>query len=331
MGAEIGRILAFRRRVLGSIASRRINSRNAAFLALGLVILLLSVLSPGFLSSRNLLMVLRQISPLAILSMAQLVVVLGGGINLSVGEASDLSALVAMLLIGANVSWVLAMLAGLTAGALVGVVNGLAVAVLGIDPFLATLATMFVGISIQLIVTRGGLPIYLAELPGPFWALGNARLLGVPVQIIMAAATAGLLWVIIERTGAGRYIVAVGESRRAAFLSGVRVGRYVFLSYVLSGLLSAVAGLVLASHLHSAQPQASHALLLSTIGAVFMGTLLHPQRLPTVSGVLFGVLLLGLIENGLVLRNVVFYWQAAAQGLILLVVMAAASFTGRET
>jgi len=297
--------------------------RGSVVIAFALVCLFFTLRSDAFATGGNIEQILSQGAVLALVAMAMTVVVRAGGIDLSVGVALDIGALVAVsLLEDRYVTWI-AVPAGVLAGAVLGSINALLIVRARINPFLATLSMLFIGQSIQRVYTEGGEPIYLRPslVPESFAAIGRDQLLGLPVQVWLAVVVAVAVYVFLERLRAGRELTAVGAREDAARVAGLRVRRLTALAYILSAATCALAGIVLASGLSSYVPLSGDYYLLDAIGAVFMGAVLHPQGRPNVPGTLLGVLFFGVLANGLNLLGVGFYWQGLARGVLLLAVL----------
>jgi ribose transport system permease protein len=195
--------------------------------------------------------------------------------------------------------------------------------VLRVSPFLATLSTMFIVQSFENVVTQGGSPTYLlpAANPPEFQVIGIGKALGLDVPVLIAAVVLFAGWLVLERFVLGRSITAVGVQTPVARIAGVPVRAVTASVYVLSSMLCALAGIVLAARLGSFVPLSGGYYLLDSIGAVFIGTTLQKESLPNVPGTLVGVLIFGVLANGLNLIGLSFYWQGFARGLVLLLVL----------
>jgi ribose transport system permease protein len=300
-------------------------ARYALVAALAAVFALFAALAPGFLSGANLLSVLvNNFALLAIVAIAMTFAVSAGGIDLSVGTAVDFSsfAFVSIVLAGQPVA--LAALGGLAGGALVGLFNAVLIAGIGISPFLATLGTLFVGRSVQQLLTNGGNPVYLppAGVPEAFRFLGHGALAGIPVPLIVTALVVAGAWVVLARTRFGRVALATGIQASVVRYSGLHLPRITAATYVLVSTIAAVVGLILTSTVTVYIPSSGNAFLLNAIGATFIGTTFDPHGRPNVPGTVLGVLLLGVVANGLLLSGLNFYWQQVGTGLLIFSVLA---------
>ncbi len=200
------------------------------------------------------------------------------------------------------------------AGAVVGLVNGVLVAWFGLSAFVATLATMTSLGGLSLLVTSGAT---LFELPGSFLSLGQGEVAGVPVPVLFAIAVGGLVWLLLTQTTYSRRLHAVGGNAEVAAYSGIDPRRVRLVAFVLSALGAAIAGVLLASRLASAHPTAGDPLMLTSIAAVFIGMTVRRDNTPNIPGTLLGVVLLGVLANGLNLIGVSSYLQQVLTGLII--------------
>ena len=314
----------------GSIANL---ARYGLIAALVGVFALFSILAPAFLTVGNLQSILvNNFTLLAIVSIAMTFAVTAGGIDLSVGTAVDFAsfAFVSLVLAGEPVS--LAALAGLAAGALVGAVNAVLVSVIGVAPFLATLGTLFIGRSIQQLLTNGGNPVYLppSGIPDAFRFLGHGTIASVPVPLVIAAAVIAASAAILAWTRFGRVVLSIGIQPSVVRYSGINLGIPVGATFILAGVIAAIAGLVLTATVTVYIPSSGNAFLLNAIGATFIGTTLSPLGRPNILGTVLGVLLLSVVANGLLLTGLNFYWQQVATGTLIFAVLAF-SFINRKT
>ncbi|UNZ52999.1 ABC transporter permease [Agrobacterium tumefaciens] len=293
--------------------------------ALLIVFALFATLAPGFLTATNLISVLvNNFVLLAIVSIAMTFVVASGGIDLSVGTAIDFASLAFVSLVLAGQPVAIAALAGISAGALIGVFNAILIAGIGISPFLATLGTLFVGRSIQQLLTNGGNPVYLppAGVPETFRFLGHGHLFGVSVSLVVAFAVVVAAWIILSGTRFGRVVVSSGIQASVVRYSGIRLSGHVAAVYILAAAVAAIAGLIITSTVTVYIPSSGNAFLLNAIGATFIGTTLDPRGRPNVPGSVLGVLLLSIVANGLLLSGLNFYWQQVGTGLLIFLVLA---------
>ena len=286
------------------------------------LVAVLSLLSPFFLTPRNIINVLHQAAILSIVTVGMTYVIISGGFDLSIGATVALSGCVgAVVMLQAGVA--AGVLAGLGAGTAIGVLNGYLIAYRHLSPFIATLGTLVIGRGLALGVTQGGA---IFGLPPAFHWLGSGVVAGIPVPVVLAALTFLVGWVFLRFHPFGVILYAVGGNSRAARLSGIRVGRVILVTYAASGFLAAVAGLTLTSRVRAGEPTVAVFLELFSVAAV----VLAGARLGGGSGSLprstLGVLFIGSLENGLNLLNVPFYWQQVVIGAVFI---AAAAITSQ--
>jgi len=300
-----------------------------AFIAL---VIALSFASPYFLRMKNILNVLRQTSVNALLAIGMTFVILTGGIDLSVGSVLAFGGVVAAslasdALFGPIVNPFLAAGAGLLGGLILGSVNGVFVAKWRMPAFVVTLG--------MLSMARGFTFIYTDGMPVPriderFLVFGQGRLLGIPLPVIILAVVFSLAWVILYKTRYGRYIYAVGGNEKSAKISGVNTRFIVFTVYVISGLLSALGGIILTARTTAGLPQAGQAYELDAIAAVVIGGTSLSGGQGALSGTLIGALLIGVINNGLDLLGVSSYFQQVIKGAIIIGAVLLDSFRKRD-
>lgn len=299
-------------RVLDALAE------NGALVGLLGVCVAMFIATPDFLTAENLLNVGIQAAVVAVLAFGMTFVIVAGGIDLSVGSVAALAAIVggwASLSLG--LPGPLVLLVGLATGLLAGVVNGAAVAYVGLPAFIATLAMLSIARGLGLVISEGS-PL---AMPDAVTALGD-DLGPIPVPIVVLAGAGLVAAVILARTVVGRSMYAVGGNEEAARLSGLPVKRVTVVVYALSGLFAGLAGLLLAGRLGSAQPQAAFGYELDAIAAVVIGGASLSGGVGKATGTLIGALVLAVIRNGLNLLNVTAFWQQVVIGLVIAVAVA---------
>lgn len=302
----------------------------AALLA---VFVFFALAAPGFLTLGNLRSLLvNHFVVLGFVAGAMTLVVIAGGIDLSLGTAADMASLAFAQSLLAGFGFAASLAAALAAALLVGCFNALLIGVVGIAPFLATLDTLFIGQSVQQLASGGGQTIYLMNmrLPSAIGFVAHGSLLGVPMPVCLVAACLGGLWLLTERSVFGQRIVALGMQRATARLSGLPVRRDTALVYVLAAGCCAVTGVLLSCTVKSYAPGAGGVYVLDAIGATFIGTTLHPNHRPSVIGTMLGVLMLSIVADGLVLVGWNFEWQQVASGLLVLAILAVSFGTARS-
>jgi len=294
--------------------------------ALVLMIVVLSLASDRFLTVDNIWNVMRQISVNVCLSVGMTLVILTGGIDLSVGSILAISGAVAAGLSKGGISlealnlfvgftFFGAVLAGIGTGAGLGWINGFFITRFKVPPFVATLAMLTMARGLTYLWT-GGFPI--TGLGRTFAFFGTGWFAGIPMAVWISAVLVSLAMLVTRRTPFGRYIYAVGGNERAARLSGVRVKKVKIAVYTLAGALSAVGGLLVTSRLDSAQPNAGMGYELDSIAAVVIGGTSLSGGRGSVIGAVQGALIIGVLNNGLVLLNVSPFWQQVIKGAVIL-------------
>jgi ribose transport system permease protein len=281
----------------------------------------LSFASPYFLTADNLLGVARAFSLTAIAAIGQTMVIITGGIDLSVGSLLALSGLSTGMLLANGWPLVPAMVAGLVVGMAGGVVNGLLITRIGLPPFIATLGTLSIGRGLVYVFTKG-YPVTIPREEGLLLQVGQGYVGIVPVPVIIMLVITVLATAFLSKTTLGRYIYAVGGNEEAARLAGINVNRVKLFVYTMSGLLAAVSGIILLSRLVSAQPSAGLGFELPVIAAAIIGGTSLMGGEGTVLGAVLGAAIIGVLENGMVLLGVDTYAQQAVTGSVIILAVA---------
>ncbi len=288
--------------------------RNPALGGLIGLYVFLSIMSDRFFTLSNQINILRQVSIQAIIAFGMTIVIISGGIDLSVGSVFAFSAVV-MASILKQGSVLAGILTALLIGGAFGFANGLLVAKGKMQPFIATLATMAIARSFTLVYTQG-MPI--TGFSKSFRFIGRGELLGIPVPIVIMVSILLLMWYVLRMTKLGLYAYSIGGNEEATRLSGVRVNLYKISFYVISGVLTAVSAIILTARLNSAQPIFGVGYELDAIAAVVLGGASLSGGTGGVIGTFFGALLMGVINNGLNLLNVSPFYQQAVKGIVIL-------------
>ncbi|MFB7848610.1 MULTISPECIES: substrate-binding domain-containing protein [unclassified Streptomyces] len=293
---------------------RRLLLDNGALSALVVLLVAMSLLSGDFLTTQNLLNIGVQAAVTAILAFGVTFVIVSAGIDLSVGSVAALSATVlAWTATSAGLPVWLAVVLAVATGAACGLVNGALVSYGKLPPFIATLAMLSIARGLSLVVSQGK-PI---DFPEPVSVLGDTLGGWLPVPVLVMVVMGLIAALILARTYIGRSMYAIGGNEEAARLSGLRVKRQKLAIYALSGLFAAVAGIVLASRLTSAQPQAAQGYELDAIAAVVIGGASLAGGVGKASGTLIGALILAVLRNGLNLLSVSAFWQQVVIGVVI--------------
>ena len=279
-----------------------------------LISLYLALTTPAFLTSANLLSILLASSLIGLVAVGETFVIVTGGIDLSVGSVVAFTGVMAGLALNAHVPVPLAVLLGIGIGALSGGFVAFAVTVLNMAPFIVSLAVLAMARGLAFIVTNGNT---VFSFPDGFDDIGGGNIGPFPVAALITLAVFLVAGLVLARTVFGAAVYAIGGNREAARLAGIPVGRTLAICYILSGALAGLGGVVLAGRLDSAQPIAAVGLELNAIAAVVIGGASLFGGKGSVLGTLLGVLIIGLINNGLTLKNVQPFWVQFIQGAVI--------------
>ncbi len=291
------------------------NEQAGLLLALVLLCLVISLLTPVFFTAINIKNVLRDASLVAIAGMGMVMVILLGEIDLSVGSTQAVAGIVAVAILNQTESVLLAFGVALLAGALIGLCNGLLVTKAGINSLIATLGMMA--------ILRGGAMVSTqavsiqAKVAG-FVEVGTGYLGPIPIPVLLTFVLFGLFYYVLHHTILGRYIYAIGGNIQAARLSGLAVDRTRILVFVIGGMLAAISAFILASRLNSGQPNAGLGFELQVIAAVILGGISLTGGVGTLAGACIGILILTVLSNGLVLLNVSSFYHDIARGAVII-------------
>jgi ribose transport system permease protein len=313
------------------IAIQKNNSLNLArlqsLIALVVLCIIITVLSDKFLTMDNGWNVLRQISVNICISVGMTLIVLTAGIDLSVGSVLALCGAItagllkngirlpsADLFIGFTLLG--ALLAGIIAGGLLGLFNGFVITKFNVPPFVGTLAMLTIARGLTMLWTQGH-PI--SNLGPSFSMIGTGWLLGMPVPVWIAGIVVLLAIFITRQTRLGRYIYAIGGNENAAILSGISIKKVKLIVYGIAGALAAVGGIMVTSRLDSAQPNAGTGYELDAIAAVVIGGTSLSGGKGSIGGTVMGAVIIGVLNNGLVLLNVSPFWQQVVKGAVILI------------
>lgn len=297
----------------------RIRFRDAGtLLGLILISLVFAFKSDVFLTQPNLINILQQSAINACIALGMTLVIISGGIDLSVGPVAALSAVLGAAMLVAGVPVPLAIAGALATGVFCGFLNGALITWGGLQPFIVTLGGLSLYRALALIYT-GGQPIF--GLPDGFRAFTNGSLAGIPNPVVIVAVLALLAWVILNKTPLGEYFMAVGGNPEAARIAGVPVTLTKLAAYMISGLMAAVAAMVLIGRLGAAEPTLGTLWELDAIAAAAIGGASLMGGRGSILGTLIGCIILGTMRNGLTLLNVQAFYQLLATGIIIIVAM----------
>lgn len=300
------------------------------------ILVFFSAMLPGtFPTARNWLNITQQVSMLMVVAAGMTIVMVMGDFDLSVGSAASLAGIVAALMMAAGQPIWAAVAVALLVGLLGGAFNGVMVSLIGILPFIATLATMTMFSGLAFVVS-GGKTISGRAIPEDFgnFARGGIPLgewggvaISLPNLSIIAIVVVLAVWVLLEQTTYGRRLYAIGGNMEAAHLSGIAVKRLRLVAFALTGLAAAAGGLMYASRVASANPVQGSGLMLNAIAAVFLGTTMSRHGEPRILATVVGVIVLGVLDNGLTQMSVDSYVRQVLVGALILLAVAASSVT----
>ena len=282
---------------------------------LGVMIIISTILSPAFLTGRNIINVLRQMSIITIIGFGVTMVIIAGMIDLSSGSVVALTGVIGTSLYVMTGSVWLGLLGGLATGALTGLTSGFFITYFDLPPFIVTLAMMTGARGLVLLYT-GGMPIINI---GDFTVLGQGYLFGIPNPILLMLLVMAVVMILVKRTRFGRYIFAIGGNEAAAIASGVNVKAIKVTTFVISGTLVGLSGVILMSRINSGQPSAGLMFELDAITCAVIGGTSLSGGVGSILGTLVGGLIVGILQNILNLTNVSPYWQQILKGMVIMI------------
>jgi inositol transport system permease protein len=295
----------------------RVFSRFGMLFILIALIIFMSILSPTFFTSDNLLNIVRQMSVVGIVAIGVTMIIITTGIDLSSGSVIALvSVVVASFAHPDSYPLFVPIAIGLGLGLLTGVINGTIISKGKIAPFIVTLGMMTAARGAALLFSDGR-PI--GNLSDSFKLIGQGDVLGIPVPIIIFGFVGLVSYILLNKTKFGKYVYAIGGNEQAAIIAGVNVEKYKILIYGYAGLLSSIAGIILTSRIASGQPTAGMMYELDAIAAAVIGGTSLAGGIGTIGGTIIGALIIGVMNNGLDLLNVSSYWQQILKGAIITV------------
>ena len=293
--------------------------------ALFLMVGVFALSTDTFISPRNLINILSHISMLTIIAIGLTVCMVNGDFDMSISAVASLSGVVITSLLLQGFSLIPAVSLAVLVGIIFGLVAGFLVTTMKVSAFIAPLALGSVATGINFMYTRGQ-EVY-GTFPDSFLFIAQGSLFGlVPTQVIVMGIVVIFFALLMEKSKMGKWMYAIGGSERAAYHSGIRVNYYRIVAMAISGALAAFTGCVLASRLGSGQPTAGEAFLLDAIAAAFLGMTTVKIGRPNVIGTSIGALIMGVIDNGLVLMGVSYFFQYIAKGVIIILAVGLTSF-----
>ncbi|MCI1210146.1 MAG: ABC transporter permease [Treponema sp.] len=290
--------------------------RNGGIL-IGLLVMcvVISIVSPIFLTERNIMNVLRQISSNFFLATSMTLVMISGGIDLSVGSIIAVIGVVGGNLAQSPIPIVFVILLTLMFGIGFGAVNGFIISRTTLSPFIVTLAMMSILRGIAYIITKG---TTVRIDNGSYIYLGTGYVFGIPLPVLYMIVIFIAAYILLNRTSLGRHIFAVGGNARAAIYSGIKTRRVQMFVYIMSGLMSAMAGMVLSARSYSGNPIAGNGAEMDAIAACALGGVSLAGGIGSIGGMFLGTLIIGILNNGLNLMGVDSFWQTTLKGFIIL-------------
>ena len=290
-----------------------------------IAVVVFALMSSRFLAWGNLINVVRQSSYLTMVAMGQMLALLTGGFDLSVGTIIAITSVIGAMAMTAVyaaypdalvLSIALGMLAGVGAGVTIGIINGIGVAALGVSPFMMTLGMASIGFGIALFLT-GGVPVY--GMPQEFGkVLGFGQWLGIPAPIFVTVALIVFLYVLLNWTRMGRYLYAVGGNLKASALSGINTRFSLLMAYVLCGAMTAISGIMLTARLATGEANIGASMPLESIAACVIGGVSLRGGTGRLGNVVLGAIFIGLIQNGMNLARIESYLQIVVVGVLLI-------------
>ncbi len=302
--------------------------RLLPFLSLIILFIALTLASPNFFTSTNLSSVVRQTAVVNIMALGMTMIMINGGIDLSVGAILAMGGLLGTMAMESGMSIPMGVLVGILTGLGCGLANGLMITHLRVQPFIVTLGTLGIFRGITLIISNG-LPVH--RIPEQFSYLGEGNLLGVPFVLWILVGCALVTHVILEHTRLGRYTFAIGSNREAAVYAGIPVSFHTTAVYAIGGMLTGLAGMIEASRLMTGQPTAGQGYELQAIAAVVIGGGSLQGGEGSVVGTLVGAFIMGLLSNGSDLLGVSPYLQQAIIGAVIILAVTLDEVRKRRT
>lgn len=291
-------------------------SKYKSLIGLVLLCVIITFVTPSFLTLSNITNVFTQVSVNAIIAVGMTFVILTGGIDLSVGSTLAISGALSASIIKTTGSVTLAIIVAALVGIAIGLVNGLLISKGKLQAFIATLATMTIFRGATLVFTNGT-PI--SKLPEKFVNIGNGKIGFIPIPVIITVIVSIIAIYVLSQTRFGRYLYALGGNEDSARLSGINTNKIKTLVYVVSGFASSIAGVIITSRIASASPNAGTSFELDAIAAVVIGGTSLAGGEGKITGTLIGALIIGVLNNGLNLMNVSPFYQSIVKGLVILI------------
>ncbi len=294
------------------------------------ILIFFCITAKNFMTSGNMFMLLRQMSVLTIVSLGFTFVMGAGGFDMSLGNNVGLVSIIFAIVLLKTGNFLLAFVAGLAVGLIVGALNGSLVAVIGLPDFIGTFAIGSAVYGVKMLITKGN-PLFFPDAVSPaFLFLGQGYVGPIPFPVIIMVAFTILVSFVLERTVFGRRVYAIGGNPVAALYAGIKTKKYRFITFIISGLSVALAAVVLTSRLGSSQPLAGEDLLLDAISVVFLSTTMFGEGEPTGKGTFVGAFIITMLTNGLTMLNVAYYFQYITKGLVVILAVLVSVSLGQK-
>jgi len=293
------------------------------------IFIIFSIIVDNFFTLTNLLMLLRQMSMLTIISFGFTFVMAAGGFDMSIGNLAGLISVILALVLSNTNNCILAFAVSLGVGLLVGYINGILTAYIGFPDFIATFAVGSVVYGIKMLITKGN-PIFLSNPPDLFVFIGQGFIGPIPFPVILMLLFLLISDFILSKTKLGRRVYAIGGNLVASLYAGIKVKRYKLITFLFSGLSVAIASIIMTSRLGSGQPLAGENFLLDVIAVVFLSTTMFGEGEPTAKGAFVGALIISMLNNGLTMLNVQYYFQYITKGLVVIAAIMVSVLLGQK-
>lgn len=297
------------------------------YIFLAVVFVFFAVLAPNFLSYKNVINILRQVSMFGIVVIGVTFVMIGGGMDLSVGGQMAVVGMAAgYLMVNLQVNLLVASVLAILLGCAFGAINGIVAIKLNIAPIIVTLSMMLILQGVAYLIT-GGYPI--TGMPEQFVVIGQGYVGAIPIPVIIFVLFIAFGWIVMNKTYLGRYIYALGGNKEAARLAGISVERLTVFVYMFAGFAASIAALIMVGRTNASQPGAGSSYPFDCMTAACLGGISIQGGEGKISGVVVGVIILGILDNGLVLMGVNSNFQSVVKGLILLIAVAIDCYQGK--
>lgn len=297
------------------------------YIFLAVVFVFFAILAPNFLSYKNVINILRQVSMFGIVVIGVTFVMIGGGMDLSVGGQMAVVGMAAgYLMVNLQVNLLVASVLAILLGCAFGAINGIVAIKLNIAPIIVTLSMMLILQGVAYLIT-GGYPI--TGMPEQFVVIGQGYVGAIPIPVIIFVLFIAFGWIVMNKTYLGRYIYALGGNKEAARLAGISVERLTVFVYMFAGFAASIAALIMVGRTNASQPGAGSSYPFDCMTAACLGGISIQGGEGKISGVVVGVIILGILDNGLVLMGVNSNFQSVVKGLILLIAVAIDCYQGK--